>query len=540
VLRSAPRAPVGSAAVPATPVARGAALTVLAAALGVAGWLLVKLLGFDYGLDQGIYAAVAEVMASGGVPYRDAWDFKPPGIFLAYGLARGVFGSGIAAARGLEALAWLSLLPAFALLSRRFAGSVLPGLLGAALAVSGHVWLGFWHTGQPESFGAVLLAWALVLACVEARAGDVASQRRQTLAWVASGALYALAASMKPPLGGGVLVSAGFAAHAAWRRTPPAARARARARAAGRPLLAFGGGALALLLFIGVGLGLAGALSELHEALFVFAPEYTRLNYRSGNPVVFAFRAIEFLLFRFSLLNPLGLLLLFALPPLAPREREGAAHVLGVLGFVLAGVALQGRFFAYHYGAAVPLLALLAGFGLWKLTRVGERIAFGVVLLALALVTLANANGLKEPVEGSLGERLRHFDDGRTYTQPLRGVADWIAGHTAPDDALYVWGFQPMLYPLSERRPASRYVYNAPQRAAWYAQHAKEALMAELEADPPEAIAVEQGDVHPGTTGNAQDSTAALEQFPRLRRFLEAYEPAARLGAFTIYLRRVP
>ena len=40
-----------------------------------------------------------------------------------------------------------------------------------------------------------------------------------------------------------------------------------------------------------------------------------------------------------------------------PAEREGAAHVIGVLAFVLMGVALQGRFFAYHYGAAVPLLA---------------------------------------------------------------------------------------------------------------------------------------------------------------------------------------
>ena len=55
-------------------------------------FLLAQLLCFGYGRDQGIYAVVARAMLDGGMPYRDAWDFKPPGIFLIYALARALFG----------------------------------------------------------------------------------------------------------------------------------------------------------------------------------------------------------------------------------------------------------------------------------------------------------------------------------------------------------------------------------------------------------------------------------------------------------------
>src|SRR5882724_9164740 len=57
-------------------------------------WLFVQISMFKYGRDQGIYATVAATMLRGGMPYRDAWDFKPPGIYVIYALARAVFGPG--------------------------------------------------------------------------------------------------------------------------------------------------------------------------------------------------------------------------------------------------------------------------------------------------------------------------------------------------------------------------------------------------------------------------------------------------------------
>ncbi|MGH0032476.1 MAG: hypothetical protein ACQGVC_22010 [Myxococcota bacterium] len=484
-----------------------------------AGWLLVRLTQFEYGLDQGIYATVADVMREGGVPYRDAWDFKPPGIFLVYAAAKAMFGDTMAAVRWLEALLWASLAVAFALHARRLLGSVWPGLLGAALATSGHVWMGFWHTAQPESFGAVLVAWALAATTVDPH------HPRRFAADVAVAALYACAALLKPPLGGGILVSFVFALRGGGSR-----RQTALAYAVGGALPP----TLTLLYFAAT-----GALGEMAEALLVFAPEYTALNYRGGDLSGFLLRAVKVLFLRFSWLNALGLLLLVALPRRWPREREGALHVALVMLVCVFGVALQGRFFAYHYGAAVPLLALLAGWGWFKLVRLGERAGVGVVATAVAFLALANANGVSGPVEGGFLQRVRSVDDGRAYNVPQRHVADWLRANTAPDATLHVFGFQPVLYDLADRRPASRFVYNAAQRAPWYSARGRDALMEDLQRTPPDALLVEKGDLHPGTGGTGFDSATTLGRFPRLGAFLErGYDAGREVGSFTVYLRR--
>src|ERR1700736_3902241 len=48
--------------------------------------LLVKAPQFvtPMGQDQGLYHAVAEEILQGAVPYRDAWDPKPPGVFYTH------------------------------------------------------------------------------------------------------------------------------------------------------------------------------------------------------------------------------------------------------------------------------------------------------------------------------------------------------------------------------------------------------------------------------------------------------------------------
>lgn len=501
------------------PLARRLAALLVLAQLLLAGWLLLRLSGFEYGLDQGIYATVADVMLDGGAPYRDAWDFKTPGVFFAYALAKASLGDSMQSVRVLESLCWLSLLLAFALYARRFAGSVWPGLLGGALAASEHVWMGFWHTAQPESFGVVLLAWALVLASV-----DPASPRKLAADAGAAG-LYALAALMKPPLGGGILVSFAFA----MRRSPSRGRT-ALAYALGGALPV----ALALLYFAA-----KGALGDLYEALFVFAPAYTAMNYRAGDLPGFLVRAVETLFLRFSWLNALGFALLWTLPRLAPREREGALHVLGVLCFCLIGVALQGRFFAYHYDATVPLLALLAGWGLFKLTRLFERQAIGVAALAVALLALTNSNGVTGAVSGGPLERILRLDTGHAWNAPQRRVAAWLRVNTAEGAPIHVFGFQPMLYDLANRPPASRFIYDAPQRAPWYSARGRDLLMQDLAATRPAAILVEHGDVHPGTAGTAFDSATTLERFPRLAGLIARdYDAGVRVESFTVHLRR--
>src|SRR5687768_6854726 len=74
--------------------ARGAWLVVALSAL--------QILLFGFGRDQGIYATVGRGVVEGLMPYRDLWDFKPPGIFLVYAVAELLFGASMASVRVLE------------------------------------------------------------------------------------------------------------------------------------------------------------------------------------------------------------------------------------------------------------------------------------------------------------------------------------------------------------------------------------------------------------------------------------------------------
>ena len=520
----------------------------LALAALLAAFLLAQLLAYGYGRDQGIYAVVADAILRGGAPYRDAWDFKPPGIHLVFALARATLGSDPVAIRVVETLALLSLAPAFALLTRRAVGSAAPGLLGASVALLGYVPLEYWNTAQPEGFGAVCLAWALVFAT---SVGPGSSLRRTAGACFAAGALYGAAALGKPTLGAGLAVSLGFAVSGPL----PAGQGRAT-----RALALVGAG------LAGAALVPAAALAWLHahaalgdfaEALLGFAPRYTALGLAAEGPLRLVARAFAWWLSPLAPFGGVGLALCLLLPPLGPGERRLATHGIGVVAVTLLGVAVQAKFFGYHFAPAIVLTGCVAGLGFWKLwLRVrGSAVAIAAVALALAALPLVELRGLPSvrPFWARTPARLSVWLDRARWPEIAdtlysgddvdaasnRSAAAWIASHTTPADPIFVWGFEPVLYDLAKRRPASRYVYNVPLRAPWSAARHRPLLLRELAESPPAAVVLVHGDRLPAVTGDVRDSAAVLEDFPELRRLLrEGYRSAARFGDLEILLPR--
>src|SRR5215210_2652799 len=63
------------------------------------------------GADQGLYAYAGSRILAGELPYRDAWDQKPPAIHYTYAVMRGLWpGDGAVGAADLlaaAAVAWL-------------------------------------------------------------------------------------------------------------------------------------------------------------------------------------------------------------------------------------------------------------------------------------------------------------------------------------------------------------------------------------------------------------------------------------------------
>lgn len=512
----------------------------LSAAAGVGA---VLFFGYEYGRDQGIYATVAGAIARGGAPYLDAWDFKPPGVFVVYALARGLFGPGMGALRVLELAGYASLLPAFMALSRRWLGEAKPGVLAAFVAFYAQFQLEYWDTAQPESFAGVVIAWALVYA---ARAEDAEESVARLRACFASGLLYAAAGLFKPHLGAGLAVSAWLVCAAARRRhaSPWAA------------LAACSAGAAVGLVACAAWLMATGAGPATVETFAVFLPAYHALRFEWARLPLFAARSVYQLVFGYTALLSAGLIALAVLPPLGSRERRALVHVGGVLALQLLGVAYQGRFYPYHFGASLTLLALPAGWGLWKAWLHARKTTGGVAAACAALALLAvpapaipsygaaefwQRVGLRgKLLFGAVDARAVNLlhSAGDVHYGANRRVADWLAEHTDPAAAIYVWGFEPMLYEMAARRPASRWIYNVPQRLEWAQRgRARAELMRDLEARPPAAIVLVKNDVRAGVTGSLRDSQEELEGFGELRALLESrYRQAFSIEDFEVHL----
>lgn len=514
----------------------------------VVGLALAQVLLFSFGRDQSIYAQVASVVLEGGMPYRDAWDFKPPGIFLVYAIAEALLGKAMTSVRVVEAAGLLALVWAFVRFSATYFGSRLAGLVGGAIAVTLHAQLEFWHTAQPESFGGMVTALALVVTGAEPR-----TTRQRWAQWSLVGAWFGVAFLLKPPLGGGAIVCATYLARREQLRTGSVARALL-------PALVGAMASLSILGLVASWFVARGAWTDLAWTLFEFTPGYTQLSWDGASTLPRLYYATMELAWKFSAFPIAGALLALGMKPLHGREREGLSLVVGVMAIQLVGVVMQGKFFQYHYGATLQLAALVAGLGFTKLwlraERFGPLALAGYAALVMVLGSLRTAvRDLTESFWARSSERLAYLvgasrAETRAQLDALlyhvadfslganRGVAQAIAEVTPEDASVFVWGFEPSIYWLSGRAQASRFIYNVPQRVSWDRELARRTLMKDLEP-PPRVIVVQHGDVFSYVTGDSLDSHQALATFPELYALVRSrYDKLRSVEDFDLYVLR--
>ncbi len=530
-------------------------------------FLCVQILMFGYGRDQGIYAMVADAILRGKMPYRDAWDFKPPGIFVVYGVSRLFFGPSQVGIRVLEVAGLLATCAALVRLSERFFRSRVAGFLAAALAVLAHAQLDFWHTAQPESFGGFLTVFAILLA---ARTPEepVASKRAVYLA----GVLFGLTGLLKPPLAGGGALLALYLAHREWHSFPTDTAPGSASRdgsgvrsgggnrdrwiAAAKPALWITLGGATPMVLCALWFAARGALGDLYQVLFVFTPHYTKLGWE-GSTVggMFYWSFIEWLTSYCSALS-IGVLLALGFG-VERREKPFALLVTGIIAMHLVGVTMQAKFFPYHYGATWPLTALLAGAGFEKLrVRLARRGALGAAAFALIVVLSCFGRSGTKDTEDSFMVRCKKrvgFLLGGLRDQEgidrLATIADVSAGsnrrvaailreQVPADRPVFVWGFEPVIYDQADRRPASRFLYNVPQRVGWSKGPMRATLLRDLAEHPPAAVVVEHRDVFPMVTGDAIDSADTLYDFWDFYVFLQKYKLYMKVEDLDVYLEK--
>jgi hypothetical protein len=519
--------------------------------LALVCWLVVGLsslsiLLYSFGRDQGIYAVVADTILKGGMPYEDAWDFKPPGIFLTYALAQGVFGKSMLSIRLLEVCGLIATVFGLQRLGHVFLDRPRAGLVAGAIAALVHAQLEFWHTAQPETFGGYLTVAALVVVTL-----DVTPSRRWLVPF-GTGALFGLCALYKPPLGGGILVCGAYLL------------GRAQARSAKLPSLArtfalLAGGFVLPIALVLVWLAARGAWPAFYWTFHDFVPGYTKLNWKEAHAPGMLYYALSEAFVKFSALAAFGVIATIAMTPLH-RERELLFLALGIIAIQITGIVMQGKFFPYHYAATLVMVSLIAGIGIYKLFRrclvAGPGSMLALAAFVLVAIDMRDAvNDLPQSFRERLGLRISFLlRRGEHQTRAdldrdLSYVADYnldadrqvaldVRSRTNSTDPLFIWGFEPSTYFLADRPLASRWIYDVPQRTPWQREFSRRELLEDLSLNRPKVIVVERRDVFPSVTGSPLDSKDELPGFPELQSLIEhQYRKVREIEDFEIYER---
>src|SRR5262245_31300589 len=119
------------------------------------------------GGDQNLYAYLGQRVIDGGVPYRDAWDQKPPAVFFVYAFLWRIWpNESVVAASDLAAAALVAWL--LVILGRRLFSEGAGYTAAALFLLLGDPWLqrlsGLNVRAQCETFIALAVTTALVLA----------------------------------------------------------------------------------------------------------------------------------------------------------------------------------------------------------------------------------------------------------------------------------------------------------------------------------------------------------------------------------------
>ena len=247
----------------------------------------------------------------------------------------------------------------------------------------------------------------------------------------------------------------------------------------------------------------------------------------------------------------------------ASRARRASASACGCSARIIAvhvvGVVMQGevlplplrRHLAAHRAARRARLPPGVGAPRARAGRSASPAFFALVVFGRALPHRHQGPGGHLPPALRRAPRRLH-PLARATTQALdrlasvadvnavanREVAAFLRARVPADRAVFVWGFEPVIYDLADRAPATRYLYDVPQRVAWAKDaRARPPHGATSRPARPAAIVVEHRDVFPMVTGDAIDSADTLRELPRARR---AHRRPLRARRHHRRLRRVP
>ena len=513
--------------------------------------LALPILTIPPGRDQGTYLQIGQSLLEGKHLYVDLWDNKPPGIFYIYAGIAKLFGR----VMGSVAVVDFLLLLAISYLLFRFTERYL-GRVGAAITVVVHARLHcgmfyFW-IAQPESFQVlcVLVGCLLLMQHGKWRA-------RSFVAGLICGVGFWLKYNFVAFLP--LLLFLPFLDESALeQRLPRFALTlgwRDWLRRAAFVISGFGISVVAVI----AGIAVTGGLPAMREAQLVVLPRYAAMGI-TNNPHYVAMAITR----TYICLGAPTLSAILAALIIAWLSRDLKRFLPIFLAFAVAFIAtvIQVRFHTYYFQVCFPFIAAIWAYLALKLYE-GTRALAGILKtrnqkLAAVLVWVGFANLVFWPVPTQAVDLFLRYvqlsqwcSDRETFysnypnqlsMELLHGqlqVVRYIEANTKPDEKIYLWGSNSLIYFLSGRQAPTRFVLNLGVLAKWGEPSWKEEVMKGVEAAKPRLIIVTRRDALPTITYVDLDSEQYLHaEFSRLDNYIHNnYREAGEFDGFVVYKR---
>lgn len=423
-------------------------------------------------IDAAIFSDIGTVLRRGGVLYVDGWDQKPPGIYVLDALCQAVMPF---------VSPWLAVWVAscvFTVATLFLIGVVLRAdgvgrRIGLALCAAA-VGLTIPLVAQGGGFAevpALAFAMAAVVAVHQRRAGTGHVLLAGALAgWACMVNLQAASAALA------VLYLA---------LQGRSGLDRLRAAVAYVLGLAIVGGSVLLWLWG------TGAIQAAVDAVVTYNGVYVQINRQNAglwtiNQTVLSVGCLA-CLFIPAFMSSIG-----RGGVTSPKSRLTTSAWIWLVAFAVL-TASQGRVSPHYFLLAVPPLTILGG-PLFDRAVQTRSLRHPQRALVIALGGLAVT-----AIVASLA--MLHYSTRVPYRDQVGPTSAWIRANTSPNASIFVWGNQPYVYELSDRRPASMYIFMLPLTTPGYSTAQQvAALIAHLEADPPQAI-IDAGSSAPGDPG---------------------------------------
>ena len=486
------------------------------------------------GADQGLYAYIGDRIRSGDLPYRDAWDQKPPAIHVAYAAMRAILPRDAAVpAADLLAAAAIALM-LWHLGGALAAGSVGPWAAVLFLFLSNPAFArlgGVSVRAQCETFIAVAVT-AAFLCLARAR-----TARTATSLYVLAGALFGVAFVFK--YNAIAYVAAGGFALLIWRRLTPAIIASLTA------------GFLLPVAAFAVWFAIAHGLRDLYDATITYNVKYSGETYQGP------WHAVSYLLMfpiRHARVDALWLLGGAGCAILLVAARRGLDRLIPVAWTAAAclTIAINGsRDLPQYFVQAAPALALAAAWSAMFL-RTASRTT-NTLLVCVVAIAVWRVNDFTKLVENTRhdlrfvtgaitrDEHLARYGDRSTRkysAQAIDELGQFLEANSRPVDTVYVFGFSCGAYVKAGRTSASRFFWSRPVIVGFNEGrpgYGVSGLLDDLRRTTPAIVALQQRDWYP----DVDDSAHFFMSTPSLAGWLlDEYQKARGPEGFDVWIRK--